>query len=149
MDQQILMNSILRLCRVMHRNPSGSSYRISHGAYRITNAVMADEGIRIVDLANRLGIRPSSLTNSLKKLEEKGYIYRVQDENDSRSYHIYTTELTRREHKLWMEEQRETAKQMNILTEAEAQMFCILCDKLSSHLEALSEGKGREEKENR
>ena len=140
-QQQALMNSILRLCRVMHRNPGGSGHRISHGGYRITNAVMKDEGIRISDLANVLGIRPPSLTNSLKRLEEKGYVYRVQDEADSRSYHIYTTDLTKQQHALWMEEQKRVAERMDILTDAEAQMFCILCDKLSSHLEALSEAK--------
>lgn len=140
MEQQKLMDSVLRLCRVMHRNPAGSP-RISHGGYRITNAIMADEGIRIVDLAKVLGIRPASLTNSLKKLEERGYIYREQDERDARIYHIYTTERTKKEHKIWMEEQKNLTQQIDVFTEAEAQMFCILCDKLSAHIESLSEEK--------
>lgn len=136
--QQQLLENILRLCRVMHRKPSGQP-RISHGGYRVTNAIMENEGIRVLDLAELLGIRPSSLTGSLKKLEEQGYIYREKDERDSRAYHLYSTERTRREHSKWKKEQSAQVDSLKVLTDEEAETFMRLCDKICTHLEKLSD----------
>ncbi len=50
-------------------------------------------GAPSTSLAPKLGMEPTSLSRTLKKMEEKGLIYREQNPNDGRSVLIKLTDL--------------------------------------------------------
>ncbi len=50
-------------------------------------------GTPSTSLAPKLGMEPTSLSRTLKKMEEKGLIYREQNPNDGRSVLIKLTDL--------------------------------------------------------
>lgn len=50
------------------------------------------EGTPATKIAPLMGLEARSLTRMLKSMEEKGLIYRKQDENDRRSIRIYLTD---------------------------------------------------------
>ncbi|CAM3847398.1 MarR family winged helix-turn-helix transcriptional regulator [Alkalicoccus chagannorensis] len=52
--------------------------------------------IRTTEVAERLAVQKSNVTPLLRKLMEKEYIAREQDEDDRRVYHLYLTEAGRR-----------------------------------------------------
>lgn len=50
------------------------------------------EGILSTQLGPKMGMEPTSLSRTLKLIEERGLIYRVVDEIDKRKVHLYLTE---------------------------------------------------------
>ena len=52
-----------------------------------------EEGTPSTNISNRMGMEPTSLTRTLKTLEEKGLIIRKKNPNDGRGVLIYLTEL--------------------------------------------------------
>lgn len=137
-----LQEHLMRLARMMRRSQGGERH-ISRSGIMLLKVVLEEEGIRTSELAQRLDIRPSSLTDLLKSMEESGDITREKDERDSRVIRVYATEqakaaLARR--------QAERAKQAErlraCLSEEEYSSFCAICDKLSAALEAEQGGAG-------
>ena len=57
-----------------------------------------DEGITQRDLAERLHVKPPTVTVMLQKMEKAGLIERRADEHDQRYTHIYLTESGRKLH---------------------------------------------------
>ena len=51
------------------------------------------EGTPSTKLGPRMGMEPTSLSRTLKNMEEKGLIERRPDENDKRSVRVFLTEL--------------------------------------------------------
>lgn len=51
------------------------------------------EGTPSTALAPKLGMEPTSLTRTLKTMEEKGLIYKKKNPKDGRGVNIYLTEL--------------------------------------------------------
>lgn len=49
------------------------------------------EGINQEELSNYLSIDKGTTAKALKKLEDEGYISRVQDEKDRRAYRVFIT----------------------------------------------------------
>jgi len=49
-------------------------------------------GIKVSKLANALAIHPSTCSNMLDKLEEKGFVYRQRSRTDQRAVHLTLTE---------------------------------------------------------
>lgn len=60
----------------------------SHCLYMIERAGKINQR-RLADILN---IRPTSLSETIKRLEEKGMINRIPDENDKRTYIVSLTE---------------------------------------------------------
>lgn len=50
-------------------------------------------GVRVSQLAKTLSVHPSTCSNMLDKLEEKGLVYRDRSKKDQRSVHLYVTDL--------------------------------------------------------
>jgi DNA-binding MarR family transcriptional regulator len=59
-----------------------------------------EEGTPSNYISNRMGMEPTSLTRTLKTLEEKGLIYREKNPIDGRGVLIYLTELGREKREL-------------------------------------------------
>jgi DNA-binding MarR family transcriptional regulator len=52
-----------------------------------------EEGTPSTSISNRMGMEPTSLTRTLKTLEEKGLITRMKNPEDGRGVLIYLTDL--------------------------------------------------------
>lgn len=120
----------------------GGHHRPNFAAGRLISALKAADSMTTGELAEALDLRPSSLSELLGKLENRGLILRTQDENDKRVYHISLTDSAKMlEEKISAEREAHRAVYTACFTEEEAATFCALCEKLSKHLEALAEVK--------
>ncbi len=88
-----LYAELMRLERQMHR------FRLRRGEdgayceqHRILSIISAQEGIIQRELCLKLDMRPSSVTEMLRKLESQGWIERRPDEKDQRVQHVHMTE---------------------------------------------------------
>ncbi len=59
-----------------------------------------EEGTPSTSISNRMGMEPTSLTRTLKTLEEKGLIIRKKNPEDGRGVLIYLTELGKEKREL-------------------------------------------------
>lgn len=59
-----------------------------------------EEGTPSTNISNRMGMEPTSLTRTLKTLEEKGLIIRKINPDDGRGVLIYLTELGKEKREL-------------------------------------------------
>lgn len=134
--------SILRLVRVMKRRPTAPGHH-SHGAGKLLRAILANPGATSRELAETLDIRPSSLTEMLNRLEEKGIVTRTRDENDLRVVRVAITELGQAEMNRHEEARRQSIDRLaDCLDPEEKQLFCKLCDRLAANAERHANGQG-------
>jgi DNA-binding MarR family transcriptional regulator len=63
-----------------------------HGRTNLLALILENDGISQRDLAQRLDMRPSSVTEMIVKMESEGLVTRRQDENDQRVMRVYLTE---------------------------------------------------------
>ena len=119
-----LMRSLKR--HSMHR--SGSSNRLM----QLLSLIVAHDGSKASELANLMGIRPSSLTEKIIRLEEDGLITRVKDDQDQRIQRVFITkEGSEHVKDIVIKEESPTT---NILTPKEEEQFILLCKKLTKGL---------------
>lgn len=90
----------------------------------------SSEGTPATKIAPLMGLEARSLTRMLKSMEEKGLIYRKQDENDRRSIRIYLTEtgkkkkeVSRQVVKLFNKAVREKIAEKDLKV-----FFCVITD---------------------
>jgi len=70
-----------------------SEHGRGHG--KILRALEHSDGMTQKELAERLGIRPQSLTDALMRLEQQGAITRTRSERDKREQQVHITESGR------------------------------------------------------
>ncbi len=120
--------------------PKGPEMRHGHGMNegRLIHALSDKESMTTQELMEVLDLRPSSMSELLAKLEERGLIIRSQSEDDRRVNIVSLTDKARNIRERISEER---AARMAVFTacftEDEAKEFCRLCNKLSDHLESL------------
>lgn len=95
------------------------------------------DGLSQKDLANRLNVRPATITVMIKRMEKAGYIKRVQDEIDQRISRVYLTDSGRK----LMKEVKQTIKKINYecftgLTEEEEAFLKTIFIKMRNNLYA-------------
>lgn len=139
-EREDLMECLLRLMRLIRRYPGRSGHH-SHSDNKLMRLLARHGGLSSRKIAEMLDIRPASLSERLNRLEERGEIEKVKDENDSRVFKIYLTEegldVARRNE----EAVRRTNEELSAsLSDEERAMFCRLCNKLSEHLANAAEG---------
>jgi len=121
------------------RGGRGGHRHASHSEMKLLNILKAEDAINARDLAERLDIRPSSLSEALDRLEKRGVIERSRDEKDSRVYWIKLTESGRNEMENHFEEHNKARLEIEeCLTEEEKKTFLLICEKLSTHLISLT-----------
>lgn len=59
-------------------------------------ALAKNDGLSQKDLANRLNVKPATITVMIKRMEKAGHIKRVQDEADQRITRVYLCDSGRR-----------------------------------------------------
>jgi DNA-binding MarR family transcriptional regulator len=117
----------------------------SHSDIRLLRLLKQESGQSAKDLAERMEIRPPSLSEALDRLEKRGMIQRQRDERDSRVVRISLTEQGAEALEQNGDENKYLQQQIDsCLTAEEKQTFCEICEKLSSHLTQLTEPKKEE-----
>ena len=104
------------------------------GQARVLSMVAMQEGINQKDLAFLLGIRPQTLGEMLRKLEERGFIERKKSEVDGRAIEVTLTDVGR-------ERANEIAERRKL---AAADMFAVLSDEEKEQLSAILDKLGDE-----
>lgn len=135
-----LYTALYRLGRQLHR----CSHWLGHmeGYYReqfrLLLLIEENNGVIQRDLAEKMDVRPSSMTEMLGKMEQLGLIFRRQDEKDQRVLHIFLTQ----QGKDAAEESRSSSAKLTDqlfggLTEEEIGEMLRLTEKLTAHLDAV------------
>ena len=86
-----------KICAQSRRNFEGAlrSLKIHVGQDLALCQLWNEEGLTQVQLSEKMGCEPPTVTNMVKKLEEYGLITRVPDKNDARVVRVYLTEQGR------------------------------------------------------
>ncbi|WP_010273652.1 MarR family winged helix-turn-helix transcriptional regulator [Paenibacillus senegalensis] len=85
---------LVKLSAQSRRNYAGAlrQYNIHVGQDHALCQLWLEEGITQLELSERLGCEPPTVTNMIKKLEEYGLVYRKKDAQDGRITRVYLTE---------------------------------------------------------
>lgn len=133
-----LLSKLARLERLLHRE-QGRMHRKGHlmadtsrGQGRILAMLKIKEGISTKELSYLLGIRVSSLNETLAKMERNGYVSRRPSPEDKRISVIYLTEKGHNENL----EHTEAPTVFDCFSEEEKDIFSGYLDRLIVELEA-------------
>ncbi|PWA07139.1 MarR family transcriptional regulator [Pueribacillus theae] len=82
-----------KICSQTRRNYSGllRQFNIHVGQDHALCQLWMEEGITQLELSERMGCEPPTVTNMIKKLEEYGLVYRRRDSADGRVSRVYLT----------------------------------------------------------
>lgn len=144
MQDKDLIDIILRLSRALkrQRRSQETPSSVSRGQYRIMRILQEEESMRMGDLAQRLDIRPASLSPQLKKMEEAGLIKRQRDVHDLRVVKLSLDEKGEEALALAKDRREKRRQEVNAwLTPEEYQAFARLSDKLMAGFESSQEGR--------
>ncbi|MGO2199170.1 MAG: MarR family winged helix-turn-helix transcriptional regulator [Pseudolactococcus laudensis] len=89
------MRFALRTHAMNHHFSQAGGDRRRQGARGLFNLLLKEDGLTNTEIAEKLDIRPSSVTNMVKQLEAEAFIVRKQDEQDKRVSRIFLTENAR------------------------------------------------------
>lgn len=132
-----VLGSAMKLVRTMKRRerPEGGA---SRGMMRLLAVLSKNPGISPKELAEHLEIRPASLSERIRKLEEEGIVRRDTDEGDLRRIKVTIMprgEAILKETRAMREEDRKLITE--VLTEEEQKMFCQISEKLVNAMESI------------
>ena len=132
--------AILKLSRAMRRcPPERGAFPFPPAVSRLLGCVAANADVSSRELCEMMDLRPSSLSEMLARAEAEGLITRRADEEDRR---VVRVTLSPRGRELVDEMDRARAedarRKASCLSEAEREQFCVLCDRLSAHIESLA-----------
>ena len=69
-------------------------------AQSVSASIDKENGTPSTAISNRMGMEPSSITRTLKSMEERGLIYREKNPEDGRGVLIYLTEFGKEKREL-------------------------------------------------
>ncbi|WP_058306451.1 MarR family winged helix-turn-helix transcriptional regulator [Gracilibacillus massiliensis] len=99
-DQDMLTNELVEQVltvlpllpkKIFDSTPSVKSEGLHPSHFHVLHIVEQADSIQMADIANKLGINKSNLTPLIQKLVEKGYIYKIKDNQDRRITYIKMT----------------------------------------------------------
>ena len=125
-----------RLTTVLHRERAaehGPAADAMRGQGRVLALLQMKDGISTRDMANVLAIRPSSLNETLARLERDGLIERKQNEADKRQVLTYLTDAGRAQD---TRPEQLHDKLFADFTDEELEQFAAYLDRLNTALEA-------------
>lgn len=133
MSNDELIRQLQRVLALYRRGiPSIEENGCHHGTGRILSKLMHQgDGISQAALAEKMSIRPQSLSEALTKLEERGLIRRLPNPQDKRGTLVYLTEEGREREAELAERRRQTADSLLCaLDESEKQTLATLLGKI-------------------
>ncbi|MGV8982082.1 MarR family winged helix-turn-helix transcriptional regulator [Clostridium sp.] len=85
---------ISKICRVAHRYASSclQGTNIGTSEYECLHYIRKNNGMSQEKLRSFLNVDKSAVARMVANLEEKGYLYRLQDENDKRAKKLFVTD---------------------------------------------------------
>ncbi len=143
--EETMLAKLDLVMRLLRRRPAGKQ-RLGRGVYRLLTRIREHEEISTRELADSLGMRPSSLNEKLASLEKEEILVRERDPKDQR---VFLVKLQPKGVALY-EEIRTERQKMNdgistILSEEEVEAMTSLAEKLAAGLEQLAEETPAEE----
>ena len=143
--EETMLAKLDLVMRLLRRRPAGKQ-RWGRGVYRFLTRIREHEEISTRELADSLGMRPSSLNEKLASLEKEEILVRERDPKDQR---VFLVKLQPKGVALY-EEIRTERQKMNdgistILSEEEVEAMTSLAEKLAAGLEQLAEETPAEE----
>ncbi len=143
MNERDLMRNLMRAAGAARRHPAGESGQGEMGARQegprpgrgfghVLDMLAGGQQLSQQQIAEQLGIRPQSVSEAVKALEERGYVRREPSIKDRRATVISITEqgLVRRE-ELAEERRIRAEKFFSVLDEEEKEMLLGLLMKLN------------------
>lgn len=130
-----VLGSALKLVRMMKRRERPEGGR-SRGMLRMLSVLGRSPGISPKELAERLEIRPASLSERIARMESEALVRRDAHPEDQRRVQLFILpagEKMLMEAKAVREEDRRLVSE--VLSEDEQKMFCAISEKLISELE--------------
>ncbi|MEG0133880.1 MAG: MarR family transcriptional regulator [Clostridium sp.] len=107
-------------------------YNIGAGQYQFLVYLYIMDGLTHDELTYKIGVDKAATTRAIVKLEEAGYIKKVQDVNDKRKYYIFLTDYAKEKREEIINKSKkweiEIAKE---LTEEELDQFYYLFRKVT------------------
>jgi DNA-binding MarR family transcriptional regulator len=73
-------------------------YDLGSGQFHFLMMLYKKDGVNQETLAETLNIDKATSARAIKKLEEKGYVIRIKDDNDRRNYNIFLTGKAKKLH---------------------------------------------------
>ena len=130
----------LKLARAMRRiPPERREYPFPPAVGRLLDCAAKNPGVSSRELCEFLDVRPSSLSEMLSRAEADGFITRIVDEADRRIQRIsLSAKCQKAVNDMENARNQEAQKMTSALTEEEKEQFCLLCEKLSAHMERLA-----------
>ena len=89
-----VIGSAMKLMRTLRRKENPAKHE-SRGAGKLLRILQENNGMSSRELADRMGIRPASLTEMLNRLEADGILTRQPDPADQRRNRIHCGAKTR------------------------------------------------------
>ena len=139
-----VIGSAMKLMRTLRRKENPAKHE-SRGAGRLLRVLQENDGMCSRELADRMGIRPASLTEMLNRLEADGILTRQPDPADQRRNRIFIQEkgyVLLKKMKAVRQTEREHINKS--LTLEEQEQFVALCEKLTKSLEELRNKAGEQ-----
>ncbi|PRD42775.1 MarR family transcriptional regulator [Phyllobacterium phragmitis] len=114
---------------------------LEHGLYAGQDAIMlqlaAEDGLPPGILAQRLGVRPPTVTKTIARLQSQGFVTKQASEKDQRQAHVFLTESGRDVIKTIEKSIRKTEKEaLRGLDKKERKTFLKLLNRLEINLSA-------------
>lgn len=131
------LQSAARLSRTML-----ASRLLQQGLYagqdQIMLALNDEDGQTPGKLANKLGVRPPTITKTINRLQAQGFLVRRPSETDSRQAHIFLTDAGRETIRSIEKSVRKTEKQaMKGLDKKEQKMLVKFLNRVESNLSSV------------
>ena len=140
--------SIMRLSRELDKAPKkfGTNELVSHSEIHMIEIIGDNDGLSVTDISRHLGITKGAVSQSLKKLETKGFsIKKTDPENLSRSIVMLTAKghTAYWAHKLWHETMDGGfARYMDAIGEKELGVIIDFLEKVENFLERMLSSEG-------
>lgn len=78
-------------CHTRHVQDPDTSEKLTANQASILDHLDVDEPLTLLDLAIHMGVTPSTMSITIKRLEKSGYIMRERDKLDFRKVNLYLT----------------------------------------------------------
>jgi DNA-binding MarR family transcriptional regulator len=104
---------IVQICRRHHRRAHDllETLGLYRGQPRLLHVLWDREGCTHSELAERIHVRPATITKMLSRMEEAGFVERRKDPEDHRISRVYLTaagrDIQERVHQVWQQLERE------------------------------------------
>lgn len=78
-------------CHTRHVTDTDKNIKLTSNQASVLDHLDGEESITLYDLAMHMGVTPSTMTTTINRLEQSGYIQKVKDDRDGRKVNLTLT----------------------------------------------------------